>query len=108
MNRFRLELDQSLYAPSYAVLMGALVACAMALTFVSNPLIEAANRTAIGAVFALIGLHQVVYRHSHHELMAERLHLARHSAAILTLIGVVAIFVGIAFALTGYIQLRQA
>ena len=108
MNRFRLELDQSLYAPSYAVLLGAFLASAMAQTFVTDPGIAAVNRTAIGTLFALTGLHFVIYRHAHHHLLADRLHLARYSAPLVAVIGVVAILVGITFAVFGYIALRQA
>jgi hypothetical protein len=107
VNRFRLTLNPSLYAPSYAVLLGAFLASAVANTYVTSPVVAAADRIAIGAVIALCGVHFVMYRESHRELLAERLRLKQYSVRVVTIVGCMAVLTGIAIATLGYVALKS-
>ena len=107
LNRLRLQRDPTLYAPSYAVLLGLLVSSAIGFATSQAQLVRTAALLVIGVSAALGGLHLVLYRHEHTALMKERFGLAYYHPVTFMVIGVAVFLIGVATATFAYLGLAH-
>ena len=107
LNRLRLRRDPTLFAPSYAVLLGRLVSSAIGFGLSQAELVRTAALLVIGVSAVLGGLHLVLYRHEHTELMKERFGLTYHHPFTFTVIGVAVFLMGVATATFAYLGLAH-
>jgi len=105
INRLRLQRDPALYAPSYAVLLGLIVSSAAGYAMTQADVVRNTAQLVIGVAVVLTGLHAMVYRHEHTELLKARLHLAHYRPSMLVITGLGMICIGIVFALLAYVGL---
>jgi uncharacterized membrane protein YidH (DUF202 family) len=105
LNRFRLQRDPALYAPSYAVLLGVFVSSVVGLQTTQSSMVAATAQVVLGISLLLVGIHSIVYRHEHTALLQDRLGLKSYRAYIFVLIGVVMMLIGLVVATFAYIRL---
>src|SRR5690348_11141980 len=105
LNRFRLQRDPALYAPSYAVLLGIFVSSVVGLQTAQSTVVRASAQVVLGISLFLVGIHSIVYRHEHTELLQGRLRLKYYRPYFFVLIGVVMMLIGLAVATFAYIRL---
>jgi uncharacterized membrane protein YidH (DUF202 family) len=105
LNRFRLQRDPALYAPSYAVLLGILVSSVVGLQTAQSSVVAATAQVVLGVSIFLVGIHSILYRREHTELLQGRMGLKYYRPYVFVLIGVVMMFIGLVVATFGYIRL---
>lgn len=107
INRLRLQRDPALYGPSYAVLLGAFVSSAIGFGLSQAEIVRDTAQLVIGVTLVLTGLHLVVYRHEHTEVMKGRFGLAYYRPYFFVLMGVTFVFIGVAVATFAYLALAR-
>ena len=107
LNRLRLQRDPTLYAPSYAVLLGLFLSSAIALAMVQAQVVRSTALLVLGISVGLTGIHSMLYRHEHTDVMRHRFGLAYYETWFFILIGVTLLLMGIATATFGYIALAH-
>ena len=105
LNRFRLQRDPALYAPSNAVLLGVFVSSVVGLQTTQSPVIAATAQVVLGVSLFFVGIHSILYRREHTELLQGRFGLKYYRPYFFVLIGVVTMLIGLAVAAFGYITL---
>jgi uncharacterized membrane protein YidH (DUF202 family) len=105
LDRLRLHRDPTLYAPSYAVLLGVFVSSVVGMQTTQSNLVGATAQIVLGVTVVLTGVHSIVYRHEHTELMRERFRLKNYRPLTFVLVGIGLLFIGLATAALGYFRL---
>jgi hypothetical protein len=105
LNRLRLQRDPTLYAPSYAVLLGAFLSSAIALALVQPPVVRSTALLILGVSVGLAGIHSMLYRHEHTNVMQHRFGLAYYRAWVFVVLGMALLLMGVATATFAYIAL---
>jgi len=107
LNRLRLQRDPTLYAPSYAVLLGAFISSAIALILVQPQVVRSTALLVLGVSVALTGIHSMLYRHEHTDVLQNRFGLAYYRAWFFVVIGMTLLLMGTATATFAYIALSH-
>src|SRR4051794_35944179 len=105
MKRLALHRNPDLYAPSYAVLMGVLLSSAVGMQTTQSNLVGAAAQIVLGVALLFAGIHSVLYREEHTELLSGRLGLKHHRPYVFVVMGLTAMLMGLAVATFGYMRL---
>jgi uncharacterized membrane protein YidH (DUF202 family) len=105
LDRLRLHRDPTLYAPSYAVLLGIFVSSVVGMQTTQSNVVAASAQVVLGVTVVLIGVHSIVYRHEHNELMRERFGLKQYRPLTFVILGIALLFIGLATATFGYFRL---
>jgi hypothetical protein len=107
MKRLALHRDPLLYAPSYAVLMGTFLSSAVGMATSQSNLVAGTAQIVLGVSLLLTGIHSMVYREEHSELLSGRLGLRYYRPFMFVLIGIGMMLVGLVSATFGYMRLLR-